>query len=90
MVEILPDWGFRLSVFQKPLIMIYLLQITTFGFDAAVGVAAEALDRIHTTAESHHRIITVEIMGRYAGFLGQRIKYLLLMKKRSYIDYCTK
>ena len=43
---------------------------TTFGFDTAVGVAAEALDRIHTTAESHHRIITVEIMGRYAGFLG--------------------
>ena len=42
----------------------------TFGFDTAVGVAAEALDRIHTTAESHHRIITVEIMGRYAGFLG--------------------
>ena len=43
---------------------------TTFGFDTAVGVAAEAIDRIHTTAESHHRIITVEIMGRYAGFLG--------------------
>ncbi len=43
---------------------------TTFGFDTAVGVAAECMDRIHTTAESHHRIITVEIMGRYAGFLG--------------------
>ena len=43
---------------------------TTFGFDTAVGIAAEALERIHTTAESHHRIITVEIMGRYAGFLG--------------------
>ena len=35
---------------------------TTFGFDTAVGVACECLDRIHTTAESHHRIITVEIM----------------------------
>lgn len=43
---------------------------TTFGFDTAVGVACECMDRIHTTAESHHRIITVEIMGRYAGFLG--------------------
>ena len=43
---------------------------TTFGFDTAVSVAAECLDRIHTTAESHHRIITVEIMGRYAGFLA--------------------
>jgi len=43
---------------------------TTFGFDTAVAVACECIDRIHTTAESHHRIITVEIMGRYAGFLG--------------------
>ena len=43
---------------------------TTFGFDTAISVACEAIDRIHTTAESHHRIITVEIMGRYAGFLG--------------------
>ena len=43
---------------------------TTFGFDTAVGVACECIDRLHTTAESHHRIITVEIMGRYAGFLG--------------------
>ena len=43
---------------------------TTFGFDTAVLVASECLDRIHSTAESHHRIITVEIMGRYAGFLA--------------------
>ena len=43
---------------------------TTFGFDTAVSVATECIDRIHSTAESHHRIITVEIMGRYAGFLG--------------------
>jgi 6-phosphofructokinase 1 len=42
----------------------------TFGYDTAVSVATECIDRIHTTAESHHRIITVEIMGRYAGFLG--------------------
>lgn len=43
---------------------------TTFGFDTAIGVASECMDRLHTTAESHHRIITVEIMGRYAGFLA--------------------
>jgi 6-phosphofructokinase 1 len=43
---------------------------TTFGFDTAVAVATECIDRIHSTAESHHRIITVEIMGRYAGFLA--------------------
>lgn len=42
----------------------------TFGYDTAISVAAECIDRLHTTAESHHRIITVEIMGRYAGFLA--------------------
>ncbi len=42
----------------------------TFGFDSAVTVAAEAMDRIHTTAQSHHRIMLVEIMGRYAGWLA--------------------
>ncbi|MDZ7371934.1 MAG: 6-phosphofructokinase [candidate division KSB1 bacterium] len=41
----------------------------TFGYDTAVSIAAEAIDRIHTTAESHHRIMLVEIMGRYAGWL---------------------
>lgn len=43
---------------------------TTFGFDTAVSVATEAIDRLRTTAESHSRIIVVEAMGRYAGFLG--------------------
>jgi 6-phosphofructokinase 1 len=42
----------------------------TFGYDTAISVATECIDRLHTTAESHHRIITVEIMGRYAGFLA--------------------
>jgi 6-phosphofructokinase len=41
----------------------------TFGFDTAMGIAAEAIDRLHTTAESHHRIIVVEIMGHNAGWL---------------------
>jgi 6-phosphofructokinase 1 len=41
----------------------------TFGFDTAMGIAAEAIDRLHTTAESHHRVIVVEIMGHNAGWL---------------------
>jgi 6-phosphofructokinase 1 len=41
----------------------------TFGFDTAMGIAAEAIDRLHTTAESHHRIIVVEIMGHNVGWL---------------------
>jgi 6-phosphofructokinase len=43
---------------------------TTFGFDTAVGVATDALDRLHTTADSHHRIMVLEVMGRYAGFIA--------------------
>ena len=42
----------------------------TFGFDTAAMVAAEALDRLHTTAESHHRIMVLEVMGRYAGWIA--------------------
>ena len=42
----------------------------TFGYNTAVSVAAEALDRLHTTAESHHRIMVLEVMGRYAGWLA--------------------
>jgi len=42
----------------------------TFGYDTAMSVAAEAIDRIHTTASSHHRIMIVEIMGRNAGWLA--------------------
>jgi len=44
----------------------------TFGHDTAMAVAAEALDRIHTTASSHHRVMVVETMGRYAGWLALR------------------
>ncbi|MCC9739317.1 ATP-dependent 6-phosphofructokinase [Streptomyces sp. MNU89] len=42
----------------------------TFGFDTAVGVATEALDRLKTTAESHQRIMVVEVMGRHAGWIA--------------------
>jgi ATP-dependent phosphofructokinase / diphosphate-dependent phosphofructokinase len=42
----------------------------TFGFDTAVGIATEAIDRLHSTAHSHHRIIVVEVMGHSAGWLA--------------------
>jgi 6-phosphofructokinase 1 len=42
----------------------------TFGFDTAVSIATEAIDRLHTTAESHHRIMILEVMGRNAGWIA--------------------
>jgi phosphofructokinase-like protein len=42
----------------------------TFGFDTAVTIAMEAIDRLHTTAESHHRALVVEVMGRHAGWIA--------------------
>src|ERR687896_2454389 len=44
--------------------------ITTFGFDTAVTTAMEAIDKLHTTAESHDRVIVMEVMGRHAGFIA--------------------
>ncbi len=41
-----------------------------FGFDTAVNVATECIDRLHTTAESHHRIMVIEVMGRYTGWIA--------------------
>ena len=43
---------------------------TTFGFDTAVQIVADAVDRLHTTAQSHHRVMVIETMGRYAGWLA--------------------
>lgn len=42
----------------------------TFGFDTAVSIVCEALDRLHTTAEAHHRVMVVEVMGRHAGWIA--------------------
>jgi 6-phosphofructokinase 1 len=42
----------------------------TFGFDTAVQIAVDAIDRLHTTAESHHRVMVVEVMGRHAGHIA--------------------
>ncbi|MCX5786434.1 MAG: ATP-dependent 6-phosphofructokinase [Elusimicrobia bacterium] len=44
----------------------------TFGFDSALKVATEAVDKLHTTAESHHRVMILETMGRYAGWIALR------------------
>src|SRR3954469_9411186 len=44
--------------------------ITSFGFDTAVNTALEAIDKLHTTAESHDRVIVLEVMGRDAGFIA--------------------
>jgi 6-phosphofructokinase 1 len=44
--------------------------VTTFGFDTAVAFATDCLDRLHSTAESHQRVMVVEVMGRYAGWIA--------------------
>ncbi len=44
--------------------------VMTFGFDSAVACATDALDRLHTTAESHRRVMVLEVMGRYAGWIA--------------------
>lgn len=44
--------------------------VTTFGFDTAVNTAVEAIDKLHTTAESHDRVIVMEVMGRHSGFIA--------------------
>lgn len=43
---------------------------STFGFDTAVNIVMEAIDRLHSTAESHHRVMVVEVMGRHAGWIA--------------------
>ena len=43
---------------------------STFGFDSAVSFATDAIDRLHATAEAHHRVMVVEVMGRYAGWIA--------------------
>lgn len=42
----------------------------TFGYDSALSVATEAIDRLHTTASAHHRVMVIEVMGRYAGWIA--------------------
>ncbi len=64
----------------------------TFGFDTAVSIATEAIDRLHTTAESHHRIMVLEVMGRHAGWIAMYsgiaggADYILIPEKKVKID----
>ena len=64
--------GLRLSVVGVPKTIDNDLSATdyTFGFDTAVNIATEAIDRLHTTAESHMRVLVVEVMGRHAGWIA--------------------
>ena len=68
-----------LKLFQKGMKIVAVLKTidndlsatdVTFGFDTAVTTATDAVDKIHTTAESHHRVMVVEVMGRDAGWIA--------------------
>ena len=57
-------------VFRRPLTMIFTATDFTFGFDTAVGIVTEAVDRLHSTAEAHHRVMVLEVMGRNTGWIA--------------------
>jgi len=68
----------------------------TFGFDTAINIAMECIDRLHTTAESHHRILVAEVMGRHAGWIAVEAglaggaDYILIPEKPIDIDAVCK
>ena len=66
----LADRGLRIIGVPKTIDNDLWATEVTFGHDTAVATAAEALDKVHTTASSHHRVMVVELMGRYAGWLA--------------------
>jgi len=66
----LKDKGLNVVTLPKTIDNDVAMTDTTFGFDTALGIATEAIDRLHSTAHSHHRIIVVEIMGHRAGWLA--------------------
>jgi ATP-dependent phosphofructokinase / diphosphate-dependent phosphofructokinase len=66
----LADKGMRMVGVPKTIDNDVAGTITTFGFDTAVNTALEAIDKLHTTAESHDRVIVIEVMGRHAGFIA--------------------
>lgn len=65
----LKERGLQVITLPKTIDNDVALTDVTFGFDTALGVATEAIDRLHSTAHSHHRVIVVEIMGHRAGWL---------------------
>jgi phosphofructokinase-like protein len=66
----LADKGMKLVAVPKTIDNDVNCTITTFGFDTAVSTAIEAIDKLHTTAESHDRVMVIEVMGRDAGFIA--------------------
>lgn len=66
----LKEAGLNVVTLPKTIDNDVALTETTFGFDTALGIATNAIDRLHSTAHSHHRIIVVEIMGHRAGWLA--------------------
>ena len=64
------EGGLNVLTLPKTIDNDVVLTDTTFGYDTALGIATEAIDRLHTTATSHHRIIVCEIMGHSAGWLA--------------------
>src|SRR5436190_8006396 len=64
------DKGMRIVCVPKTIDNDVSGTISTFGFDTAVNTALEAIDKLHTTAESHDRVIVLEVMGRHAGFIA--------------------
>jgi 6-phosphofructokinase 1 len=66
----LAEKGLRVITLPKTIDNDLALTDTSFGFDTALGIATEAIDRLHSTAHSHHRIIVAEIMGHRAGWLA--------------------
>ena len=68
--QVLAQKGLRLIGVPKTIDNDLDKTVVTFGFDTAVSFATECLDRLHSTAESHGRIMVVEVMGRYAGWIA--------------------
>src|SRR6266545_696233 len=64
------DMGMKIVCVPKTIDNDVSETITTFGFDTAVSTALDAIDKLHTTAESHDRVIVLEVMGRHAGFIA--------------------
>jgi 6-phosphofructokinase 1 len=67
---LLKEKGLNIITLPKTIDNDVVLTDATFGFDTALGIATEAIDRLHSTAHSHHRIIVVEIMGHKTGWLA--------------------
>lgn len=66
----LKEKGLKVITLPKTIDNDVAMTDVTFGFDTALGIATEAIDRLHSTAHSHHRIVVVEIMGHRAGWLA--------------------